>query len=500
MTTRTNRRALLVIALLGLLGACSGNRGDITGTGDDPGASDEGEVQGYGSIIVNGTRYRSDASTEIAIDGQPAQEADLALGMQVEVEVAARQLGQDGALARRITARGALEGNIESLNSELGLLVVLGIPVQADLLTRIYDVSGRVRALSDLAVGMTVRIGGWRQGAEGFVASIIHQREPRDEDFVLRGRVAGHDPGQMQFFLHGLRVDYASAGVVELPSGQLDNGDLVRVRGEMDGQERLFIARELTELRDAGQRPQDARLRGQISLLDGNCPQRQFLLQDRMIRTHAGTRYLSGDCADLADGRRVLVRGAYTVDGSIRADELLLAPRLDALVLAPLEGKSPLPDADGCQLTVFNDLRITVDQRARHGRTRDGARRFVCRDAAVGEHVVVLGAFSSGAAGDRIHAALAGTPEEFGDDVPPPVEELSVVGGEVQSLSRAGRRIDLLGRRVQFSDSTEFPDSSEQAFFDQTVTGDPVSVVARWNGALLEALSVRRGLRRNPGN
>ncbi len=500
MKTGKLRRGLLGVALLLLLSACSGSRGDITGTGDDPGASDEGEVQGYGSIIVNGTHYRSDAATEILIDGAPAAEADLKLGMQVEVELASAQLGEDGSRARRISARAALEGNIESLDPEQGLLVVLGIPVQADLLSRIYGASGEVLALSDLAVGMTVRIGGWRLGVQGFVASVIHQRETRSEDFVLRGRVAGHDAAQMRFFLHGLEVDYSAASVVERPSGQLDNGDLVRVRGEMDGQQRLFRARELHELRDVGERPQRARLRGQISLLDGSWPERQFLLRDRLIRTHAGTRYLGGGCADLEEGRRALVRGVYSADGSVRADELLLAPGLDALVLAPLEDKRPLPESDGCELSVFNDLRIVVDRYARHGRGRDGARRFVCRDAALGEHIVVLGAFDSGPAGDRITAVLAGTQEEFGDEVPPAFQDLSVVGGQVQSLSRAGRRIDLLGRRVQFSDSTEFPESSEQAFFDQTRPGDPVSVVARWNGALLEALSVRRGLRRNPGN
>ena len=88
------KQSLLVLAISGALAACGGSSSDSTSGSnntDDGTATttttvvSEGVITGFGSVYVNGKRYRSE-SAEIAVGNSPAaDEAQLKVGMVVTV-------------------------------------------------------------------------------------------------------------------------------------------------------------------------------------------------------------------------------------------------------------------------------------------------------------------------------------------------------------------------------------------------------------------------------
>ena len=75
---------LLLITCLGLSGCGGGGAGgvaDIGGGGiGGTGISSTGTIDGFGSIFVNGVEYET-GDSEVLLDGQPASERRLRLGM-----------------------------------------------------------------------------------------------------------------------------------------------------------------------------------------------------------------------------------------------------------------------------------------------------------------------------------------------------------------------------------------------------------------------------------
>ncbi len=494
----------LCCAIAVVFSACGGRSADITGTGDNPDAqpaSEEGEVQGYGSLIVNGTHYRTDAATRIEIDGAPASESELALGMVVSVELASSELGKDAALARAIITRTPVEGPIEAIDRTRNQFTVLGVTVQADQLTRIFSADNRAARLADLAIGDIIQAGGFRRASGGFLASFIRQRAPRSEAFVLRGRISELDEAQLRFRLNEVTVDYASASVMP-DSGQLENNALVEVIGQTDSQGARFMAERLTQLADASAaRRLRSGVQGVVRSIDpsSSCPNLRLVVNDQAIRTTPDSRYENGRCTDIEVEGRLQARGRLDVDGSLVADELILAPALTAIAIAQLQGltvsSSPAENGPLCTLRILGDLPIEVVRQTRQGPRETDGRSYGCADAQLGDAVLVVGEFVEETGAERIQAALLQRAPEF-QDVPAQFGDFSLAAGQLQELNPLARRFRLLRTRVQISDDTDFGDSSEQAFFAQARVGDFTSVLGRWNGSFIEALAVRRSFDR----
>lgn len=89
------KRSLLVIALSSALAACGGSDSSTdSSTGDNGGGNEtasstivtEGVITGFGSVYVNGERYRSDNATIALDNAQSGTESDLKVGMVVKMK------------------------------------------------------------------------------------------------------------------------------------------------------------------------------------------------------------------------------------------------------------------------------------------------------------------------------------------------------------------------------------------------------------------------------
>jgi uncharacterized protein DUF5666 len=63
-------------------------------------------------------------------------------------------------------------------------------------------------------------------------------------------------------------------------------------------------------------------LKGPVSNLSGSCPTLTFTIQGTTVKTNNGTRFEHGQCARVANGRRVEVEGRRQADGTLLATEV----------------------------------------------------------------------------------------------------------------------------------------------------------------------------------
>ncbi|KGE02726.1 DUF5666 domain-containing protein [Pseudohaliea rubra] len=233
--------AACLLTLVTLLTACGGGGG---GDGDrlaavDPvppgssggiggsGISTSGTITGSGSIFVNGQRFAIDQAT-ITVDGEPASEAALTLGMIVSVSGSIGDDDGDGS-ADRVTARTALRGPVASLergsNDRSLQLRVFGTAV-------IVERDGTVFEGTDFAAltaGMQVAIDGL-PGADGRLRGTRVSAVTDSDTAILTGTATLVDGAT--FLLGEQPVNAAGAMFEGLPEGLAD-GRRVQVRGSL---------------------------------------------------------------------------------------------------------------------------------------------------------------------------------------------------------------------------------------------------------------------------
>ena len=140
MNTQNFRSHYPALALVLLLGACSG--GNIGVTVEAPiippippvqtseAITAHGVITGLAGITVNDVRYATNAAI-VTINGQPGTLADLKLGQIVTVTGRINSGGQSGT-ANRIDLDTNLVGPVESIDAANGQLIVMGQTVTRD--------------------------------------------------------------------------------------------------------------------------------------------------------------------------------------------------------------------------------------------------------------------------------------------------------------------------------------------------------------------------------
>lgn len=484
-------RACLLAALLPGLAACKGSSADISGTGSPKSAVVSGEVEAFGSLRVAGTRYTTDASTTITLDGAPAPLDALAVGMVVELRLPAALLGVDGATVEAVAFDSLLEAPLESVDGDR--LRLLGQVVRVDDLTRVRDAQGARLALTALQVGDRLRVSGYRQ-ANGEILATLLQRRPAQAEAVLSGVATQVDRGALRFALRGTPVDYSAAASIDLDEG-LQNGDRVAVRGRFaDGVLRADALRELEALDeddDDGEPPAPRTLEGTVQTLGGSCPQRRLQLRDLSIALDAQTRYSGGGCADLALGQRLRVEvEAQPANGDatnrLRARLVTLPATPDALLRAPIEGIEAGNSAGACTLRFAGGLLVAVGADTRLDGDDADEDSPGCAQLRSGEVVSIVGRYD--AAARRITALLL-EPVDAGPAL--------AVGGALEAVDAAAGRLQILGLAVQDNAQTRYDDGEQRLqrseFYAGLQTGAAVLALGRYDGAVLQAARLSRG-------
>lgn len=303
-------------------GTGGGGTGGGTGGGPifgiDAGGLAYGVITSFGSVIVNGVRYDT-ASTDVFVNGAPAAANELRVGDVVAIE---GELASDGVngTARSIRADSIVEGAVESIDLDAGVIVVLGQAVDVSPNTS-FDDDFSPRNLEGIAVGMRVEVDGFI-GAEGRIQGTRIELDD-DSEFEVRGVVADLDPTASTFRINDLVVNYGAALLDGFPTSGISNGHLVEVEGAvfqdgvLEADEVDFEGDFLRRLcSDDDDSDCGVDLEGFISRFVSAA---DFDVGGVRVAANAGTVYEDGTVADLALGQKVQVWAVVEADGSLTA-------------------------------------------------------------------------------------------------------------------------------------------------------------------------------------
>lgn len=311
---RGRRRALVALGAAPLaltLGACGV---DVAGVGGEgTGMFAQGRIDGFGSVWVDGRRWRDeDARAVLRVDPSRPQAlplASLRLGMVARLQA-------DGDRALEITIAPEVVGPVQSVDAGGRRLVVAGQSVQLDAVPADPTVLDGFEALSALALGDRVVVHGQRT-ADGTVRASRLERATVD-GVAVTGPLRRDGTGG-GWRIGALAVDLT--GAVRVPAGaQPAEGDRVAVWAPaLSG---AVLAASAVEI-DGGavDDAAEARIAGVATEVRGAAR-----LRVHGIEVDASAAAIDGGTvADLREGAWLRVEGPVD-DGMVRASRVTVVP------------------------------------------------------------------------------------------------------------------------------------------------------------------------------
>jgi hypothetical protein len=228
--------------------------------GEDDEADLEGLVTRFASVTdfdVAGQSVTTNAATEFR-DGTAA---DLALGVDVEVEgefdASGRVVADKIEFRRTADAKVRIAGLVEQVDSSAGTLVVLGLTVRTNAVTRFEDHSDADLerfGIGDLRAGDFVEIRAHDDGGT-LIATRVERDEP-DDEVELRGRAS--DLAAPTLRVAGVTIETTSETEFERDDERIDastffaeaDGRIVKVDGQWDGSTLTADEAEIEENED----------------------------------------------------------------------------------------------------------------------------------------------------------------------------------------------------------------------------------------------------------
>jgi Domain of unknown function (DUF5666) len=462
---------LMSVGLL-LVAACGGVGQD--GTGAVPDTQTTGVVNGFGSVIVNGIHFDV-TGAQITVDGAAgAAQADLRVGMVVTVTGRVAADASTGT-ASRLVYESLLRGSIDETPGALSLRV-LGQRIHVDQTTVFSGAAGA----SELRLGDRLQVSGFRD-ADGSLRATWVQRESGSGTPQLTGFVSAVAGNTIT--VSGLVIDISRAVLQGFGAAVPATGQLVRVALEAAPVAGTAAASRVS-LIDIST-PAEVRkqqLQGIVTLWDAAAG--RFVLNGlggQPVRVDANTQFTDGTVADLANGKRVEVRGTRGSDGVLTAERLEF---YRSVLSAYGRGKVTAVDVAGKR---FNVLDVPgVEVRLRDGTLLDDSSVLggvlSLSNLLVGDEVLVLGR----ANGDRIDADLV--------QRLPRIMPGAGVGGAVSRI--AGATLTILGTAVNVN-GAEFFDlqgnaQTQAAFLAALQQGEVVRAEGLYAAGVLTARTVRR--------
>lgn len=470
LATRLSRA--LVTLGVALVASCGGVGQD--GTGATPDTQTTGVINGFGSVIVNGTHFDV-SGAQISVDGAAgATQGDLRVGMVVSVTGTVSADSSTGT-ASRLAYESLLRGNIDEEPGTQSLRV-LGQRVQVDQTTVFAGIAGT----GELRLGDRLQVSGFRD-PDGSLHATWVQRESSGDAPQLTAfisAVAGNT-----ITVAALGIDVSHATLVGFGSGLPSTGQLVRVVLEGAPVAGNASASRVS-LVDTGT-PADVRkqqLQGIVTRWDAGTG--RFVLNGpagQSVQVDGATLFEDGSLADLGNGRRVEVRGTRGTDGVLKAERLAL---YRSALNAYGRGKVTAVDVAGKR---FNVLDVPgVEVRMRTGTLLDDSSVLggvlSLSNLLVGDEVLVVGQ----ANGSRIDADLI--------QRLPRIAPGSGVGGPVSGA--VGPTLTILGIPVNTNGATFFDlqgqGQTQAEFLAALREGDTVRAEGAYNVGTLLAVTVRR--------
>ena len=229
----------LAVALTG----CGGGGSTATSTAAKTSFA-AGRITGFGSVIVNGTRF-DDSTATVANDDDEAQtSSDLKLGMMAEVEageITSDTMGSHGE-AKAIHSRSAIVGPVDSIATDGKSLVVLGQTVDVTA-TTVFD-DRLARGLGSITAGDVVEVFAMLDATTGHYTATRIEPKANATLFKLRGVVGSLDTMAHTFKIGTETISYGGLAADQVPA-DLANGLLVRVKLQMTQVSGAWVATKL---------------------------------------------------------------------------------------------------------------------------------------------------------------------------------------------------------------------------------------------------------------
>ncbi len=301
---------------VGVSGSVAGVSLDVQGSGTGAPAFMFGDIQAFGSIILNDVEVETD-NARFVIEGNTGSQDDLKQGQQVLL-LADQNVANAASVHYRANVKGLVTAvSVTSFEFGTATLTVLGQTVRTDSTTAYSDVS-----LSAVAAGQLLEVSGTLNASGEVLASFI-ERKTSLQEYKVMGRISGAT--STTFTIGALTVDHSAATLANL-SRSPANGDIVEVKGDVAGftaPGRLSATRvERLPVLGVGTSVQ-ARFEG---FINGLRSASDFTVQGVKVITNGATTYVNGTASSPAPGVKVQVVGTSQSDGSILAQSVTIQP------------------------------------------------------------------------------------------------------------------------------------------------------------------------------
>lgn len=297
--------------------------GGTGGTGSPVVAS--GSVTGFGSIFVTGIEFDISDAT-ITLNGKSASDADLQLGQVVTVH-GTLDAGGTAGTAQTVAVEKHAEGPIDSIDFTDNSMVVLGQIVQIDDATQFGTTP-----FDTLEAGDIVALSGFVDADGVLQATRIdktHDDFTPDIEIEATGIIAALDGDNQTFMLNQLQVDFSTADLLNIPGGQLQDGQFVRVTSSQNVDRGVLFAARV-EARDVGIQGdpgQAAELQGIIT--EGRSADDTFKINGQPVRITPDTVFEVGSADNIAVNVEVEVEGVFGTDGIIVVESVELGAGIE---------------------------------------------------------------------------------------------------------------------------------------------------------------------------
>jgi hypothetical protein len=255
MKFKQNILAVSVVAGITALAGCSSDSDNDarTTTADGSGETVQGRITGFGSIYVNGIEYETDDAL-ITVDGAPATEDDLDLGMMVTLR--GESSGSRGN-AYSVDYDDDLDGVLTNVNLDqngMGTIDVMGYAVTLDANTLVEFYTNNISDLNqavynpNTGIQYVVEVSGYSDGQGNIHATRVEVKEFDGINgyLELKGFVQSHDSATSTFWIADTQVVYSEATRYDdMSNAMLTDGLHVEVKGQGFDAQGRFIADEI---------------------------------------------------------------------------------------------------------------------------------------------------------------------------------------------------------------------------------------------------------------
>ncbi|MCW8955383.1 MAG: DUF5666 domain-containing protein [Gammaproteobacteria bacterium] len=253
-------KLILPLLLTSIMVACGGS-GGLAGIGGS-GYTSTGTVTGFGSVFVNGVEFET-LSTSFDIEDNSGSQADLRIGMVVQVDGSINPDGITGT-ASRIRYGDQLEGPVAVMEGASGFVLngdvttksfrVMGTNAMVDSVDTVFE--GTDFSFDSIALTNAVEISGYYDQNDILHATYIKRTavtfDPTST-VEIEGVISNLEGSS--FNIRNVNINASAANLSDLPNG-LQNGLYVEVKGKYDSDSNTITASEVEkedlELHDDG--------------------------------------------------------------------------------------------------------------------------------------------------------------------------------------------------------------------------------------------------------